>query len=276
LYKICLDPGHGGYDPGAMGHGLKEKDLTLDIALRLRSLLIENGIDVIMTREADYAPGHLENNINGELQKRCDIANDFQANLFISLHINSSEIDSPNGTEILIAGLGGEAEKLANKMLPYLVGLGLKNRSVKVQNIYVLKDEHTAMPAILTETCFISNTKDAERLANPAFLQKIAIAHAKGIMEYFKINNGGSNTMKIAILKFTPEDEWAAKDIDAKYGGIANYTRQGAGKVIPLNAMLAEQLIVIGGPTTKHPNEILLSGKDKYETAAKVAEYLKH
>jgi N-acetylmuramoyl-L-alanine amidase len=271
--KICLDPGHGGYDPGAVGNELQEKDLTLDIALRLRTLLIENGIDIIMTREGDYAPGNLENNLNGELQRRCDIATGFQANLFVSVHINSSDITLPNGVEILIAGRGGEAELLAHKLLPYLVGLGQANRKVKEQNVYVLKN--TPMPAILTENGFISNAKDAEKLANPTFRQKIAIAHAKGIMEYLNMNNGGSSAMKIAILKFTPEDEWAAKDIDALHGGIANFTRQGDGKVIPADALMSETLIVIGGPTTGHKKEILLSGKDKYDTAAKVAEYLR-
>ena len=278
MLKICLDPGHCsfGEDTGAEGHGLREQDIALDIALKLNEILIANKFETVMTRTGDLVTGLSKSyTLNDSLRKRCDIANAFQANIFVSIHCNSVDIVSPNGVEILVSGFGGEAEKLANKVLPYLVGLGLKNRYVKIQNVYVLQDGHTAMPAILTENGFLSNTKDAEKLANPAFRQKIAIAHAKGIMEYFgKVDN--TKMLKYAILKFTAEDEWAAKDIDALHGGIANFTRQGVNKVIPADAMLAEQLIVIGGPTTGHKNEILLSGKSKYDTAAKVAEYLKN
>jgi hypothetical protein len=275
MFKICLDPGHGGYDSGAVGNDLEEKNITLDICLRLKPLLEHKGFSVVLTRDGDYAPGNLEGQLNAELQKRCDIADAFQANAFISVHVNSSDITSPSGVEILVAGLGGEAEKLANRILPYLVGLGEGNRHVKVQNVLVLKN--TAMPAILTENGFISNEEDAKRLADPDYRQKIAEAHMMGICDHFNISHdgGGSTMNKIAILKFTPEDEWSAKDIDAKHGGVANFTRQGAGKAIPPEAMLADLLIVIGGPTTGHKNEILLSGKDKYETASKVSDYLK-
>jgi N-acetylmuramoyl-L-alanine amidase len=275
--KVCIDPGHAsrGADTGAEGNGLREQDVTLDIALRLNEILIANKFETIMTRTGDLVTGLPESyTLSDSLRKRCDIANAFQANIFVSIHCNSVDVTSPNGVEILVAGLGGEAERLANKVLPYLVGLGLKNRYVKIQNVYVLQDGHTAMPAILTENGFLSNAKDAEKLANPAFRQKLAIAHAKGIMEYFDIKNRGESSVEVAILKFTSEDDWAAKDIDAKHGGVANYTRQGTNKIIPVGAMLAGQLIVIGGPTTGHKNEILLSGNDKYDTAAKVAEYL--
>jgi N-acetylmuramoyl-L-alanine amidase len=277
MVKICIDPGHNsfGEDTGAEGNGLNEQDINLDIGLRLNDILVANGFEMIMTRTGNLVNGLSEGyKLHESLQRRCDIANAFQANLFVSIHSNSADISSPNGVEILVSGLGGEAEKLADKVLPYLVGLGQTDRHVKIQNVYVLKN--TPMPAILTENGFLSNAKDAEKLANPAFRQKIAIAHAKGIMEYFGIKSGGESAVEIAILKFTPEDDWAAKDVDSKHGGVANFTRQGVSKVIPAGAMLSDRLIVIGGPTTGHKNEILLSGKDKYETATKVAEYLKN
>lgn len=62
--KICIDPGHGGYDPGAVGNGLQEKDIDLDVCLKLKSLLEFNGISVILTRDGDYAPDHLDGNLN--------------------------------------------------------------------------------------------------------------------------------------------------------------------------------------------------------------------
>ena len=87
--KVCLDPGHGGYDPGAVGNGLIEKDITLDLCLKLKPLLEYNGISVILTREGDFAPRHLENDLNGELWARVKIAEEAKADLFVAVHINA-------------------------------------------------------------------------------------------------------------------------------------------------------------------------------------------
>jgi len=90
----------------------------------------------------------------------------------------------------------------------------------------------------------------------------------------FRDLEGKNDVLEVAILKFSAEDEWAAKDIDAKLGGVANFTRQGATRTIPTDAMKAKHLIVIGGATTGHPNETLLTGKTKFDTAAAVGKYL--
>lgn len=179
---LCIDPGHGGYDPGAVGNGLKEKDLTLDICLKLKSLLEYNGITSILTREADYAPGHL-NNLNGELSARVKIAEAAKADLFVSVHINAG---GGTGVEVLISGTGGRAETAANKVLPYLVQVGgWRNRGVKTQNVFVLRE--TSMPAILTENGFIDHVTDALKLKDSNFRQSLAVAHAKGICDYFGV-----------------------------------------------------------------------------------------
>lgn len=94
------------------------------------------------------------------------------------------------------------------------------------------------------------------------------------VSEVIRLMKGGSTVPAIAILKFSPEDDWSAKDIDARLGGVATYVRQGTDRKIPSEAMSATKLIVIGGPTTGHPNEVLLSGKTKYDTAAAVTKYL--
>ena len=94
------------------------------------------------------------------------------------------------------------------------------------------------------------------------------------ITELEKRLKGGDEVLEVAILKFSAEDEWAAKDIDTKLGGVANFTRQGSGRIIPKDAMAAKRLIVVGGPTTNHPNEVLLSGKTKFDTAVVVGKYL--
>lgn len=181
--KVCLDPGHGGYDPGAVGNGLLEKVLTLAICLELKPLLEYNGISAILTRDGDYSPGHLEGNLNGELQARVDIAEKNKVDLFLAIHVNAG---GGTGEEVLVVGTGGRAEVAANKVLPFLVSAGSwANRGVKTQNVLVLRE--TSMPAILTENGFIDHPMDATKLKDPNFRHALAVAHAKGICDYFGI-----------------------------------------------------------------------------------------
>lgn len=84
---------------------------------------------------------------------------------------------------------------------------------------------------------------------------------------------GGRDVLEVAILLNTKEDYWAGTDVAAKHGGCAVFVRP-ADQSIPADALSAKKLIVIGGPTAKHPNEVLLSGHNKYDTAAAVAKYL--
>lgn len=269
--KICLDPGHGGYDSGAVGNGLREKDITLDIALRIKPLLEYNGINTVLTRTGDYAPNHLEGDLNGELRARVDIAERNKVDLFVSVHINDG---GGTGEEVLVNALGGRAETAASTVLPYLVRVGQwTNRGVKTQNVLVLRE--TSMPAILTESGFIDNAKDAAKLKDSNFRQILAVAHAQGICDFFRIQfkGGGNNMLEVAVLLYTKDDFWAGSDVAAVNGNCAIFVRA-ADKTVPKEAMSAKKLIVIGGTTTNHPNEVLLSGKTKYDTAAAVGKYL--
>lgn len=89
----------------------------------------------------------------------------------------------------------------------------------------------------------------------------------------FKDLQGGNDVLNVAVLLYTLEDYWAGADVAAKNGHCAIFVRS-EDQSIPADAMSAQKLIVVGGPTTKHPNEVLLSGNDKYGTAAAVAKYL--
>jgi N-acetylmuramoyl-L-alanine amidase len=178
---ICIDPGHNNKDAdtGAQANGLREELLTLDICQRIKPLLEFNGFTVVMTRDGDFVNG-AHNTLIESLQTRCYIANKAQANLFISVHINAG---GGSGVEVF-ALPGGQAEKAAKIALYYLVQqTGLTDRGVKSDSFYVLKN--TNMPAILTENGFIDNHSDAQKLANPDFRQRIAIAHAKAVCDYF-------------------------------------------------------------------------------------------
>lgn len=90
--------------------------------------------------------------------------------------------------------------------------------------------------------------------------------------QYNKMEEEDS-VLKVAVLLFTKDDYWSGSDVAAKNGNCAIFVRT-ADQLVPVDAMNAKQLIVVGGGTTKHPNEVLLSGKDKYSTAAAVAKYL--
>jgi len=79
--------------------------------------------------------------------------------------------------------------------------------------------------------------------------------------------------LKVAVLMYSKDDYWSGSDVAVKNGGCAMFVRP-TDKSVPAEAMTAKQLIVVGGGTTKHPNEVLLSGNDKYDTAAAVAKYL--
>lgn len=271
--KVCEDPGHGGYDPGACGNGLQEKDVTLAIALELRPLLIFNGIEVVMTREGDYAPGNLENQLNTELNYRSTISNNFEADLLVSIHVNSG---GGTGEEILVSETGGEGEVVANKMLYYLQQVdGWQDRGVKTQNVSVL-GRKTNAPAILTENGFIDSVSDSAKLKDHTFIHALAVAHAKGICDYFGITykeEGGNEVLKHAVIYFTAKDFSSALMVADKLGGCATFCRNGSA-TIHAEAMSAKHLVVIGGPECKdHANVKNCCGTGAPETAILAAQY---
>lgn len=199
-----------------------------------------------------------------------------KADLFVSVHINSATSLSATGLEVLVAGAGGKAAHCASLVLQQLAAsAGWFNRGVKIQNVLVLKE--TSMPAILTENGFISNISDSSMLKDSQIIQSLATAHAKGICNYFGQSykeQGGTDMLEVAILLNTKEDYWAGADVAVKHDNCAMFVR-GLDRAIPKDAKSSKKLIVVGGPTTKHPNEVLLSGDSKYDTAAAVAGYLK-
>jgi len=175
--KICIDPGHGGYDPGAVGpSGLREKDVTLAVALVLAGMLREAGCDVVLTRSGDTTPWASLR----DLQERCDLANQAYAELFISIHANAAKNPTATGTETYCYRRGGQGERVATAIQRQLVAaLGLPDRGVKTAGYYVLK--YTVMPAVLVELAFISNPEEEALLGSPPFQQQAAQAIARAI-----------------------------------------------------------------------------------------------
>jgi N-acetylmuramoyl-L-alanine amidase len=172
---VVVDPGHGGSDPGAVAHGLKEARLTLTLSKRLRTALLRDfDVRVELTRSTDRAV---------ELGRRATIANDLGADYFVSVHINSG---GGTGYEDFVhtsaAGNSKTAKRRSavhNEVMAFLRGKGVHDRGKKKDNFAVLRE--TKMPAVLTENLFIDHQADASLLRDDAFLTGLAEAHAKGI-----------------------------------------------------------------------------------------------
>ena len=178
---IVIDPGHGGSDFGAMHNGLTEKDLTLDISKRLRTILVARGWQVKLTRETDIDVFQPNDSARDELQARCDVANNAGARLFVSVHINSFTGPSLNGTTTYYYKNGDLAfsEAIHRRLA---ASLKTADRGIRKENFYVI--HHTNMPAVLVETAFLSNPDDAAMLRQQAFLQQVALSIADGIGDY--------------------------------------------------------------------------------------------
>jgi N-acetylmuramoyl-L-alanine amidase len=190
---IVIDPGHGGGDTGTAHNGLTEKVLTLDIAERLRSLLVAAGWTVRMTRDTDVDPVSTENlarmHADGKpnaddrayLQTRCDVANNAGARLFISIHANAAPIEGAHGTTFYWykpqdAPLAQALEKSV------IAAAGSFDDGTRHENFYVI--HHTTMPAVLIETAFVTNPGDAALLHQPSFLQNLAQGIANGVKAF--------------------------------------------------------------------------------------------
>lgn len=182
-YRIALDAGHGGSDPGAVYKGRQEKDDTLDLTLAVGDILKKNGIDVYYTRTTDEYETPF---------KKATDANNSGADLFVSIHRNSSE--NPNqysGVETLVYSDTGLKAEVARNINNQLEDAGFKNLGVdERKNLVVLK--RTKMPAVLVEAGFINNDKD-NYLFDEEF-DSIAQAIADGILESIPSGRPGNIT----------------------------------------------------------------------------------
>lgn len=185
MARICIDPGHGGSDPGACANSLRECDIALAVALLVRESLQGVGYEVALTREADNDVGYPDDSATTELQARCDISNNFGADVLVSIHCNAAGSGVAKGTETFYCAGSSRGEKLARCIDAQLVGLGLTDRGIKDNSLYVTG--HTEAVAALAELAFISNAEDATKLADVDWQGQFARAVARGISDYFAI-----------------------------------------------------------------------------------------
>lgn len=185
---IVVDVGHGGFDSGKIGvNGELEKDINLQVALKLKKELEEKGMEVIMTREEDK--GLYDENANNkkvqDLQRRCDLINEQKPLLTVSIHQNSYTSPEIKGAQVFYYTTSTESQKIAEIIQETLIQEADpdNHRKAKANDSYYMLKK-TSSPIVIVECGFLSNPEEAEKLADEAYQQKLAEAVRIGIFKY--------------------------------------------------------------------------------------------
>ena len=173
---VVIDAGHGGKDPGARSVlGFYEKDVNLSVALDVARLLEQRGLRVKLTRTDDYFV---------ELEDRAAIANNIDADLFVSIHSDSFPKNTRRGYTVYIANAASSSSRrAANAIASSMSGTGLNSFGVDTANYHVLTE--TRGPAVLVELGYLSNRSEAALLRSASFQDRLAQAVADGICDHF-------------------------------------------------------------------------------------------
>jgi len=223
--SVVLDAGHGGVDPGMVSRWVVEKEVTLDVALRVRGYLMARGVNVIMARSSDT---QLSTNKRADLEARSRLASADRVNAYISIHVNSGNSAAegietyyfgntmnPSNRSIAIrengsGSIGQELTRQASSTAQNLVGdllsqaklafsaqlarsvqtqligmTGADNRGVQSDAFYVIRNP--TVPAILTEVGFGTNPSEGAKLAQAGYRDRLAGAIASGILRFLKV-----------------------------------------------------------------------------------------
>lgn len=190
-FVIVIDPGHGGSDPGKVGTSdVKEKDVNLAIALKLRDSLEERGVKVILTRENDTClatPG-ATNKKTSDMNNRVEIINSSQADILISIHQNSYTDASVKGAQVFYHGTSEESRKLAETLQSALIS-GVdpdNNRAVKEGNDYFILRKSTC-PGVIVECGFLSCPQETAKLVDEKYQEKIAETIAESVCRLYGV-----------------------------------------------------------------------------------------
>jgi hypothetical protein len=181
MFKLYLDPGHGGSDPGAGGNGLREKDITLDIALKIRTILLNQyeNVEIRMSRTSDTSKS---------LGQRTSEANSWGATYYLSIHCNAFNGSAQGYEDYIHSSLSDSSTtaKYQDIIHAEVTKVNqLQDRGQKKANFYVLRE--TAMPALLTENGFIDNSHDAALMKDSSWRQKVAQGHVNGLARAFNL-----------------------------------------------------------------------------------------
>lgn len=183
---ICIDPGHGGRDPGAVWRGTYEKDINLHIAKYLAAILRKQGVQVILTRIKDEhcAIKPLNGSFQlAELNRRLQIAQRSKAQILVSIHCNSEKKCIYWGAQTFFGAGKSKSKELAQDIQRKLVNVRNTKRKAVAGNYYLLKNSN--IPAVIVEVGYLSHKKDRSLLKSSSFRWKVAYAIAQGIASYY-------------------------------------------------------------------------------------------
>lgn len=224
--KIFIDPGHGGTDPGATGYGLREKDLTLKISLKIRDILNAEytGHTIRMSRTTDKTI---------TLKQRTDMANAWNADYLLSVHINAgggtgyesyiyNKLSNSSRAAVIRNQIHAEIMKAIGKVT---------DRGKKTANFHMLRESN--MPAMLSENLFIDTKSDADKLKSDAFLNQLARGHAVGLAKALGLtrkptNNPNREEPKVPEKDIHQVSDWAQEAVERAIElGITDGSRMG-------------------------------------------------
>lgn len=275
--KIFIDAGHNDskVDTGAAGNGLKEQDITFAMSTLLAERLKAVGVDVMISRK--NKTDILGTDLNSSLSARARMANQWGADLFISIHCNSFISISANGTETYTYSKTSKAYELSKNICNSISKkLGTYNRGAKTASFVVLKK--TAMPAILVETAFISNAPDAQKLKDRQgdFVNAIF----EEICKHYKIQKKGQADMPekfkyhiegtTHIVEIDPRNIWAVKTQcktnKVTYNNFVNsvfFMNLKSGETHPQGIIVNAGKVIANNPTHGKPvATLIVYGKD--------------
>ncbi len=190
-YIVMVDAGHGGYDPGAIAvQDIYEKEISLQIAKKVRDFLNPSGVTTLLTREddVDYVPEGVKGK---KAKKQIDLnyriakATEAKADIFVSIHVNSTVTGKNSGAETFYYLNSEESKMLAVNIQQELIKIsGMNRRIAKPGDFYIIKN--TSMPAVIVEVGYLSNYNERKKLLQSWYQEQVARAIAKGIANYFE------------------------------------------------------------------------------------------
>ncbi len=190
---VILDAGHGGFDGGAVANdGTLEKDINLEITLKLKQYFLQGGFNVITIRETDTG---IEDDPNlsiakrkvSDMKKRLNIINSNQNATYISIHLNKFTTSAPKGAQVFYSKNLNESKSLA-ECLQYRISMQLQTDNKRVvkpadKSIYLLNNAQ--IPAVIVECGFLSNSSDLKNLKSEEYQNKLAFSIYSGFLDYY-------------------------------------------------------------------------------------------
>ncbi len=193
---IVIDAGHGGEDGGCEGNGLVEKDLNLDISMRLASLLREAGVNVVMTRDTDILLYDKNSDYEGkkkvqDVRRRLEIATEQENAVLVSIHMNYFAETKYSGLQVWYSKNDSRSRILASLIQTEVKTTLQPNnkRSIKESTSSIFLLNNATFPAVLVECGFLSNTDEARALGDAEYRQALAKSIFEAIMKYISQNN---------------------------------------------------------------------------------------